>query len=49
MSLPNLVEQIDKIIEDETISTKDGGTWWYLIRWKEKTSVDDTWADRGDL
>ena len=51
--LPNLppyaAEQIDKMIEDEIISTTDGGTRWYLVHWKEKPEFDDTWLDQEDV
>ena len=30
--LPNTVNQIDKIVNDEIITTKDGGTRKYLVR-----------------
>ena len=51
--LPNIppyaAEQIDKIIEDEIISTTDGGTRRYLVHWKGKPKSDDTWLDREDV
>ena len=39
---PYAAEQIDKIIDDEIISTIDGGTRRYLIHWKGKSKSDET-------
>ena len=46
---PNTTENIDKILDDEIISTRDGGTRRYLIRWKGKSPAEDTWLDRSEL
>ena len=46
---PNTSEHIDKILDDEIISTRDGGTRRYLIRWKGKSPAEDTWLDRSEL
>jgi len=43
---PYAAEQIDKIIEDEIVSTSDGETRQYLVHWKGKPKSDDTWSDR---
>jgi len=42
---PYAAEQIDKIIDDEIISTTNGGTRRYLVHWKGKPESDDTWLD----
>ena len=47
--LPNTMGQIDKIVDDEIITTKDGGTRKYLVRWKEKFPTDDSRIDRSEL
>ena len=44
-----LQQRVDKILEDETITTKSGGTHMYLIRWKAKAPTIDLRLDRGDL
>ena len=36
-------------MDDEIITTKDGGTRKYLVRWKEKPLTDDSWIDRSEL
>ena len=46
---PYAAEQIDKIIEDEIVSTSDGETRQYLVHWKGKPESDDTWLDREDM
>ena len=46
---PNTTENIDKILDDKIISTRDGGTQRYLIRWKGKSPAEDTWLDRSEL
>jgi len=47
--LPNTVDQIDKIVNDEIITTKDGGTHKYLARLKVKPPTDDSWIYRSEL
>ena len=47
--LLNTVDQIDKFVDDEIISTKDWGTRKYLVRWKGKSPTDDSWIDRSEL
>ena len=42
-------EKIDKILKDETITTKASGTHKYLNRYKEKAPTVDSQLDRGDL
>ena len=42
-------ERVDKILEDETITTKSGRTHRHLIRWKRKELIVDSWLDKGDL
>ena len=46
---PITTERVDKILEDETITIKFGGTHMYLICWKEKAPTIDLRLDRGDL
>ena len=46
---PNTTENIDKILDDEIISTRDGGTQRYLICWKGKSPAENTWLDRSEL
>ena len=38
-----------KFLNDEIITTKDGGTRRYLARWKGKLPIDDTWVNRSKL
>jgi len=40
------VDQIDKFVDDEIITTKDGGTHKYLVRRKEKLPTGDSWIYR---
>jgi len=40
---PIIVERVDKILEDETITTKSGRTHKYMIRWKQKAPIVDSW------
>jgi len=42
---PNTAERVDKILEDEIVPTKSGGTCKYLIGWKGKASTEDIWLD----
>ena len=43
------MDQIDKIVDDEIITTKDGRTHKYLVRWKEKPPTNDSWIDHSEL
>jgi len=47
--LLNTAEKVDKTLDDEIITTKDGKIRRYLIRWKGKAPSDDTWIDWSDL
>jgi len=48
-NLPNTAKKIDKILDSEIISNRDGRAWWYQIHWKEKSPAKDTWLDHSDL
>jgi len=43
------IERVDKILENEMITTKSGGAHGYLIRSKEKVQTIDSMLDQGDL
>ncbi|KAI0491510.1 hypothetical protein KFK09_025770 [Dendrobium nobile] len=52
--LPNLphlprAEKIETILDDEIISTKDGGRQRYLVHWEGTPETEDTWIDREEL
>ena len=36
-------------MDDEIITTKNGGTRKYLVRWKGKPPTDDSYIDRSEL
>jgi len=42
--LPNIMDQIDKNLNDEVITTSR-----YLVRWKERAPTDDSWKDQSAL
>jgi len=46
---PITAETVDKILEDEIITTKTGGTHRYLNRCKRKAPTVDSQLNRGDL
>ena len=55
-SLPSLpdthsttIDKVDKLLDDEIMATKFNGTRMYLIRWKEKVPIENTWLDWGEL
>ncbi|PKU65889.1 hypothetical protein MA16_Dca009218 [Dendrobium catenatum] len=53
-SVPNLphssnVEKIEAILNDEIISTKEGGRQRYLVHWEGKSVTEDTWIERDEL
>ena len=47
--LPNTVDQIDKIVVDEIMTTQDGATLKYLVWWKEKPPRDNSWLYQSEL
>jgi len=36
-------------LDDQIVSTRDGGTRRYLIKWKEKPDSENSWITEGDL
>ena len=46
---PITTEMVDKVLEDEPITTKIGGTRMHLNRGKRKAPIVDSQLDRGDL
>jgi len=42
-------EQINKIINDQIVSTRDGGYQKFLVRWKGLTASVSSWIDRVEL
>jgi len=41
--------QVDDILDDEIITTKDDVTRRYLVHWKGKLPTDDTWEYQSEL
>ena len=44
-----MTEQIDEIIDDQIVSTKNGGYHRFLIRWKGLPDSDNTMINREEL
>ena len=44
-----MTEQIDEIIDDQIVSTRDGGYHRFLVRWKGLPDSDNTWINREEL
>ena len=40
--LSHAEENIDSILDDQIVSTRDGGTRRYLIKWKEKSDSENS-------
>ena len=45
----HMAEQIDEIIDDQIVSTRDGGYHRFLVRWKGLPDSDNTWINRKEL
>ena len=43
--LPNTANKVDKILDVEIIATGNGETRRYMVRWKGKAPIDDSWID----
>ncbi|GFY95334.1 acyl-CoA N-acyltransferases (NAT) superfamily protein [Actinidia rufa] len=46
---PALKEHIDTILDEQIISTRDGGVQRFLVRWSGRPASDDTWITSDDL
>ncbi|GFZ14592.1 hypothetical protein Acr_24g0007820 [Actinidia rufa] len=42
-------EHIDAILDEQIISTRDGGVQRFLVRWSGRSASDDTWITSDDL
>ncbi|GFY95605.1 hypothetical protein Acr_10g0009900 [Actinidia rufa] len=42
-------EHIDAILDEQIISTRDGGVQRFLVRWSGRPASDDTWITNDDL
>jgi len=47
--LSYVTENIDSILDDQIVSTRDGVMRRYLIKWKEKLNLENSWITEGDL
>ena len=43
------IENIDSILNDQIVSTRDQGMRRYLIKWKRKPDSENSWLTEGDL
>ncbi|GFS36270.1 hypothetical protein Acr_00g0045010 [Actinidia rufa] len=41
-------EHIDAILDEQIISTRDGGVQRFLVRWRDCSASDDTWINSDD-
>ncbi|GFS32883.1 villin 4 [Actinidia rufa] len=46
---PTPKEHIDAILDEQIISTRDGGVQRFLVRWRDHHTSDDTWITSDDL
>ena len=46
---PERRERIERILDDQTISTRNQGYQRYLVRWQGRPESDDSWITREDL
>ena len=46
---PALKEHIDSILDEQIISTRDGGGQRFLVCWRGRPNPDDTWIINDDL
>ena len=42
-------EQIEHILDEQMITTRNGAYQRYLVRWKGRPTTDDTWITRAEL
>ena len=46
---PAQKEHIDAILDEQTVSTSDGGVQRFLVRWRGRPESDTTWITRAEL
>ena len=46
---PERGERIERILDDQTISTRNKGYQHYLVRWQGRPESEDSWITREDL
>jgi len=49
LKLPYTIENIDSILNDQIVSTRDGGTRHYLIKWKGRPDSENSWITEEDF
>ena len=42
-------ESIDAILDEQIVSTRDGGVYRFLVRWRRHLDSDCTWITRDEL
>ena len=42
-------ESIDAILDEQIVSTRDGGFYCFLVRWRRRPDYDCTWITRDEL
>ena len=42
-------ESIDAILDEQIVSTKDGGVYHFLVQWRRRPDYDCTWITRDEL
>ena len=49
LNWPERGERIERILDDQTISTRNKGYQHYLVRWQGRPESEDSWITREDL
>ncbi|XP_038972521.1 uncharacterized protein LOC120104756 [Phoenix dactylifera] len=46
---PQITDTMEQILDDQIVSTQNGGYQRYLVRWHGRPPSDDTWISRNEL
>ena len=48
-TLSHAIENIDSILVDQVVSSRDGGTRYYLVKWRGRPESENSWITEEDL
>ena len=47
--LPQHKDEIEAVLDDETVASSHGGFQWYLVKWRGRPDSDATWISEDEF